>query len=392
MATLLLIIIYLSFISLGLPDSLLGSAWPAMHQDLSVGISTAGIISFIVVCGTIVSSYTSVRVIRRFGTGKVTLVSVAMTATALLGISFAPHVVFLCLLGIPLGLGAGAVDAALNNFVALHYKAKHMNWLHCFWGLGATAGPMIMALYLASKSGWRQGYLVISLIQISLTVILFASLRLWKPFEHEHERQGLQTKIMPLRQILGIKGAKSALAVFFFYCSLEGGAGLWSGTYLVSYRGLEADVAASWVSMFYFGITVGRFLSGFLAIKISNANMVKIGLCVCAVGVLLLLLPLPALFALAGLALLGLGCAPIFPAMIHETPTRFGKEISQSMIGLQMASAYMGSAMVPPLIGAISGVIGFGYLPIYFAALALVMALLSRNLRRIDKRRAAAHA
>ena len=389
MATLLLIIIYLSFISLGLPDSLLGSAWPAMHQDLSVGISTAGIISFIVVCGTIVSSYTSVRVIRRFGTGKVTLVSVAMTAIALLGISFAPHVVFLCLLGIPLGLGAGAVDAALNNFVALHYKAKHMNWLHCFWGLGATAGPMIMALYLASKSGWRQGYLVIALIQILLTVILFASLRLWKPFEHEQERLGQQTKIMPLRQILRIKGAKSALAVFFFYCSLEGGTGLWSGTYLVSYRGLEADVAASWVSMYYFGITVGRFLSGFLAIKISNANMVRIGLCICALGILLLLLPLPALFALAGLALLGLGCAPIFPAMIHETPTRFGKEISQSMIGLQMASAYMGSAMVPPLIGAISGVVGFGYLPIYFAALALVMALLSRNLRRIDKRRAA---
>lgn len=387
MATLLLGIVYISFISLGLPDSLLGVAWPVMHLDVGVDVSAGGLMAFIGASGTIVSSFFSARMIKRFGTGKVTFVSVTMTAVALLGISFAPHYVVLCLLGAPLGLGAGAVDAALNNFVALHYKAKHMNWLHCFWGIGATMGPMIMALFIGSQGGWRQGYLVISLIQIALVVTLFISLPLWKRFEASVQEVSAHIEHRPFSRIIRIKGVKPVMLVFFCYCGLEGAAGLWSGSYLVLGRGLDPSTAASWVSTFYLGITAGRLLSGFLAIKVSNIRLIVIGQIVCAIGLVLFILPMSPYFALAGLILLGLGCAPIFPSMLHETPARFGKPISQAMMGIQMASAYTGATLIPPVIGALFGRIGFGFLPGFMAMLLAVMSLMTQRTRRLSYKR-----
>lgn len=386
MAMLLLVIIYLSFISLGLPDTLLGAAWPVMHLNIGVSVSAGGLVAFIGSGGTIVSSFFSARLIKRFGTGKVIFISVLMTAAALLGFSIAPHYVLLCLLAVPLGLGAGAVDAALNNFVALHYKAKHMNWLHCFWGIGATAGPMIMALYLGSQSGWRQGYLLISLMQMALVVVLFISLPLWKRFEAGTQEMSANMEHKSFREITRIKGVKPVMLAFFFYCGLEGATGLWSGSYLVLSRGLDPATAASWVSTFFFGITAGRLLSGFLAIKISNTRLIIIGQIICVIGILLMILPMSDYFALAGLILLGLGCAPIFPSLIHETPVRFGKHISQAIIGIQMASAYTGSMLIPPLIGTLFGQIGFGFLPLFMAVALLVMSLMTHRTQRLTQK------
>ena len=358
MLTILLIIIYIAFISLGLPDAILGSAWPLMHTDLNVPISYAGIATMIVSGGTIISSFFSEKMIRKFGTGKVTTISVLLTATGLLGIYFAPSFIWICLLGIPLGIGAGAVDAALNNFVALHYEAKHMNWLHCFWGIGATSGPFIMSLFLLNQNGWRIGYATIGIIQAILVICLFISLPLWRQFETTQKVEEEDDNGIKIKSLLKIPGAKPTLIAFFCYCAVELTTGLWASSYLVVNDGLAVELAAKWASFYYLGITVGRFIAGFLTMKLTNTQMIRIGQTICIIGAILLVLPITSVFKLIGLIFIGLGCAPIYPAMLHETPNRFGKELSQRLMGIQMATAYVGSTLIPPLFGALSKVLG----------------------------------
>lgn len=370
--TALLVIIYAAFISLGLPDSLLGTAWPTLHTELGVPVSWAGLVSFIVIGGTIVSSYLSSRVIRRLGTGLTTVVSVAMTAAALLGIAVAPGFWAILLWAIPLGLGAGSVDAGLNNFVALHYQAKHMNWLHSFWGIGVTLSPLIMSWALA-HDGWRFGYSTVGLIQLGLVIVLFASLPLWRRATGQSAAES-GFKVLPLRELLRLPGAKPVLAAFFCYCAVEGTAGLWGGTFLVLARGVEPETAASWISLYYFGITLGRLLSGFLAMRISNRNLIRLGEALICAGVLLLLLPAGWALRL-GFIIIGLGCAPIFPALLHDTPVHFGADLSQAMMGVQMAFAYVGGMIMPPLFGYIGEHLTMGLLPLYLIALAVVMVV-----------------
>ncbi len=390
MITLILIIIYLAFISLGLPDSLLGSAWPVMQTDLSVGFSSAGIISMIICGGTIISSLFSGRLINRFGTGKVTFISVTMTALALLGFSVSPSFIWLCVMAIPLGLGAGSVDAALNNFVALHYKAKHMSWLHCFWGIGATSGPIIMSLFLANNSGWQKGYFTISLIQFFLVFVLFITLPLWKILENNDEEASNEEeknteKISPLK----IPGVKLALVSFVCYCATESTAGLWGSSYLVNYKGLSVDAAARGISLFYGGITLGRFLSGFLTMKFNNRILIRFGQVICITGAVCLLLPLPTYFSLVGLTLVGLGCAPIYPCMLHETPNRFGKSASQSIMGIQMAFAYIGSTFMPPILGFIASKTSIVIFPYFLLLFMLIMLIGSEKINIFIRKKGA---
>lgn len=380
MFSLLLALIYVSFISLGLPDSLLGSAWPQMQESLGVSLSLGGVISFLITASTILSSLMSHQVIQRFGTGAVTMCSVALTALALLGFSLSNSFFVLCLWAIPYGLGAGSVDAALNNFVALHCKAKHMSWLHCFWGIGATGGPYIMGLCLSRGMGWQAGYRTISFLQMALTLILLLSLPLWK--KQELPLSGGET-VRPQTpkwgKLLKRPGVKAALTAFFFYSALELTTGLWGSSYMVAVRGISAETAAKWISLFYLGITAGRFFSGFLTLRFSDDAMVRLGEGTAIVGILLMLLPLHNLFLCLGLILTGLGCAPIYPSLLHATPQRFGKSLSQSLMGTQMAISYLGSTTMPPVSGFLSEKISMGLYPILLLVFALCMTILTEK-------------
>ena len=380
MFSLLLALIYVSFISLGLPDSLLGSAWPQMQESLGVSLSLGGVISFLITASTILSSLMSHRVIQRFGTGGVTMCSVAMTALALLGFSLSDSFLVLCLWAIPYGLGAGSVDAALNNYVALHYKSWHMSWLHCFWGIGATGGPYIMGLCLSRGMGWQAGYRTISFLQMALTLILLLSLPLWK--KQEQPLSGGETVRPQTPQwgkLLKRPGVKAALTAFFFYSALELTTGLWGSSYMVAVRGISPETAAKWISLFYLGITAGRFFSGILTLRFSDDTMVHLGEGTAIVGIILLLLPLHNLFLCVGLILTGLGCAPIYPSLLHATPQRFGKSLSQSLMGTQMAISYLGSTTMPPVSGFLSEKISMGLYPVLLLVFALCMTILTEK-------------
>lgn len=392
--TILLIIIYMAFISLGLPDSLLGSAWPSMYPNMGVPISYAGIVAMIISGGTIVSSLLSDRVIRRFGTGLVTSVSVLMTALALLGFSVSNDFYELCLFGIPLGLGAGSIDAALNNFVALHYKAKHMSWLHCFWGVGAMTGPIIMSYFLERGVIFQMGYRTVAIIQIILTILLIITLPLWKKVsstnsEERHveecnEKEQRQ-KVISKKELLKLPGAKQALLAFFCYCAIEGTTGLWGSSFVTIVHGIPAETAAKWASLFYVGITFGRFLSGFITLKMNNRQMIYLGEALVAVGIIMIMLPLGQVTLIIGFVMTGIGCAPIFPSMLHETPVNFGAEYSQSIMGVQMACAYMGGTFMPPLFGVLASYIGYSFMPFYAGSILLLMVIAIKTLnRRVD--------
>lgn len=383
MFQLLLVIIYLAFISLGLPDSLLGSAWPAMYQEFSVPVSYAGGISMIIAVGTIISSLQSDRLTKRFGTGMVTAVSVLMTAAALFGFSVSHSYAALCLWAIPYGLGAGSVDASLNNYVALHYASRHMSWLHCMWGVGASLGPYIMGYALTGGQGWNMGYRYIAILQIILTALLLFSLPLW----NRQKADGQETsdgegsaQSLSLRQVVNIPGAKEVMVSFFCYCALEQTSGLWASSYLVLRQGLSAETAAGFASLFYVGITVGRALGGFLTVKLSDTQMIRLGQGIILAGVVFLLLPLGDGGALAGLILVGLGCAPIYPSIIHSTPAHFGADKSQAMIGVQMASAYVGTCVMPPIFGFIANHIGVFLFPVYLLAILVLMAAMHERM------------
>lgn len=377
MISLLLAIIYISFISLGLPDSLLGSAWPSMYGSLNVPVSYAGIISMIITGCTIISSLSNDRLVRKLGTGLVTAISVGMTAAALFGFSVSHSFIQLCIWAIPYGLGAGSVDAALNNFVALHYKARHMNWLHCFWGVGATIGPYIMGACL-TRSGWNSGYRIISFIQIVLTSLLLISLPLWKNKSDAPANVSLPAKAIQLSpiQLFSLPQAKQILAAFFCYCSLESTTGLWGAVYMVMKKGISNESAAKFIALFYLGITAGRFISGFLSVKISSKNMIRLGQIFAACGIVIIIISANQIATAAGFMIIGLGCAPIYPALLHQTPERFGANVSQSIMGMQMACAYIGSTFTPPVTGFIVSHISVSLYPLILLAIVALMAVL----------------
>ena len=381
MVHLLLAIIYIAFISLGLPDSLLGAAWPVMHEDLGAPLSYAGIISMIIAFGTVVSSLQSDRLTLWLGTGKVTVISVAMTATALLGFSASSEFWMLCLWAIPYGLGAGGVDAALNNYVALHYRSWHMSWLHCMWGVGAATGPYIMGMALEMGTGWPAGYHIIAVMQVVLTIILFASLPLWKERKDEVQADsGHKRKPLSLREIFRIPGAREILVAFFCYSAVEQTCGLWASSFLNLSKGISAEQAASFGAMFFIGITVGRAINGFLAMRMHDESMIRMGQVLILFGIVTVMLPAGDAVALAGLILIGLGCAPIYPCIIHSTPTHFGKDKSQAIIGVQMAAAYIGTMLMPPLFGILANHLSISLLPIYLLVLLAIMAFMHERL------------
>jgi len=386
---LLIIIIYISFISLGLPDSMLGTAWPTIRTDLSLPMAGAGLISMIISGGTIVSSMLSGRLINRLGTAKLTLISVFMTAMALLGFSFSKSYLWLCMMAISLGLGAGAVDAGLNNFVALHFSARHMSWLHCFWGVGATAGPVIMSAAISQTGLWRRGYLSVAVIQSCLFIILLVSLPIWRAFKDDFKDNGEENAAVEdeSRKLFKLPGIGTALVGFFCYSALEVAAGLWGASYLVQIKGISAEVAAGWISAYYLGITIGRFINGFITAKFSNPALIRGGQFIIGIGTLLLLFFNQTYINLAGLVLVGMGCAPIYPSMLHETPVRFGKNNSSRLMGIQMAFAYMGSTLMPPLLGLIMDALGIGLYPVFILALLIVMSISSEKVNRLMTRR-----
>lgn len=384
--TCLLAIIYLAFISLGLPDTMLGSAWPEMHLQLAVPVSYAGIISMLIATGTVIASLTSDLLTRRLGTGRVTALSVALTAAALLGFSLAPSFWVLCLIALPYGLGAGAVDVALNNYVAIHFHARHMSWLHCFWGIGATLGPYIMGACLTGGWGWHGGYRTVGLIQLALTACLFLTLPLWRGARTQVNGASVEQTPSPgALALLRLPGVKADLLALFAYQGLEQTIGLWAASFMVMARGISAQQAATWAALFYLGMTLGRLLSGFLTLRFTDQAMVRLGQGVTALGILLTVLPLGHLTLCAGLLCLGLGCAPIYPSLLHETPSNFGIALSQAVMGLLMACAYVGTTLLAPVFGLIAQNVSIRLFPAYLLLMLVIMTASCEVLNRKPK-------
>ncbi len=380
--TLLLIVTYIAFIGLGLPDAILGSAWPSMYDGMGVPAGYAGIVTMLAACSTIFSSLFCDKLISKFGTQYVTVVSVTITAAALAGISFSSEFYQLCVLAIPLGLGAGAVDAALNNFVANRYDAIHMNWLHSFWGVGAMTGPLIMSYFLTKGYMFQTGYRAVALIQLGIVLILLVSLPLWrKVLSHDITEKGtIKYKVISKKEILKLPGAKPALIAFLAYCSIEATTGLWASSYAVNVYGISAGTAARWGSLFYIGITAGRFLSGLVSLKFTNKQLITVGLLILGCGIILT--PMGEEFGMIGLVLTGVGCAPIYPSLLHETPNSFGAEYSQSIMGLQMAVAYVGSTFMPPIFGILATKIGYSIMPIFTGSILILMITMLVTMNR----------
>lgn len=379
MYTLLLLLIYLAFISLGLPDSLLGSAWPVIHQELQVPLSYAGAVTMIISFGTICSSLMSERLTKKLGVNIVTVCSVLLTTIALYGFSTASAFWMLCLWGIPYGLGAGAIDAALNNYVALHYNSRHMSWLHCFWGVGTIISPYIMS-YALTTSVWQNGYRMVSFLQMGITVILLVTLPVWKVNRKANEQKAEQAAVIGIRGALKIKGVPQLLLGFFSYCSLESTLLLWSSSYLVGAKGVTAQKAAAFASLFCIGITAGRFLSGFVTEKLGDYNLIRIGTGILLLGCIAMILPLKTdAAALGGLVVMGLGCAPVYPSIIHATPNNFGAQNSQAIIGIQMASAYVGSTFMPPVFGLIANHISVALMPFFVLFFIVLMYIMVKK-------------
>ncbi|MBM6387732.1 MAG: MFS transporter [Paenibacillus sp.] len=390
MATWFLIVIYLAFISLGLPDSLLGSAWPVIWPEIGSSVGSAGLISMIIAAGTIVSSLASGKMIQKMGTGNITLFSCLLTAMSLIGFSMAPSMIWFMILAVPLGLGAGAVDAALNHYVAANYQAHHMNWLHCFWGIGATMGPIIMAGYIADQNFWRGGYAAVGVIQFVLVIVLFITLPLWKRVAALRETapttmtdNGTKSEIRIPGNVLRLRGVKPTLLAFLLYCGVETTVGLWGASYLIGTKSISAEMAAGWISLYYGGITLGRFITGFISLRVHNRLLIRYGQWTTVLGGLLLLLPLPSSFSVAGFILIGLGLAPIYPGLLHETPARFGRENSVKLMGYQMAVAYSGTTLLPPLFGFLAAKTSTDSFPVVVLVLLILMLFSAETVNRI---------
>lgn len=384
MYSLLLALIYLAFISLGLPDSLLGSGWPVIHNDLNVPISFMGIVSMVISGGTIISSMLSDRLTRKLSTRIVTVSSVFLTVIALFGFSFSSQFWMLLVFAIPYGLGAGAIDAALNNYVALHYTSKHMSWLHCFWGVGTIVSPFVMS-YALTYSTWHSGYRIVAFIQLGIGLLLLATLPVWRA---SRQADGDSTKSIGLFGALKIRGVSYLLVGFFAYCAAEATAMYWASTYLVEVKGVTIDRAAGFASLFYIGLTVGRFLGGFIMNKLGDRKMIILGTCILSCGILSLLFPVEnSTVSLVGFIIIGFGCAPIYPCIIHSTPSNFGAENSGAIIGIQMASAYVGSTFIPPLFGLLGNLISFAILPVYLSVFIVIMISMTELTFKITSRK-----
>ena len=374
MTLLLLVIIYIAFIALGVPDSLIGSAWPAIYPDFDVPVGSVSFVTLLISGCTVISSMASTKVLQRFGTAKVTAVSTAMTAFALLGFSFAPNLIFMCLLAIPLGLGAGAIDAGLNNYIALHYHAKHMNFLHCFYGIGVSCSPYLMSLAL-SETGWRTGYRYAFAIQIFITLLLFLSFPLWKKQAQDEEEENASAVTMHFTQMLRTPSIRCVWLVHMTTNAIEYACGTWGATYLVQSKGFLPQEGAAALTLYYVGMAIGRFLSGLIADKIKTWRRIGIGVCIVACAVVIMLLPLPSVMSVAGLFLVGLGNGSIYPNLIHLTPHNFGKDLSQAVMGSQIAAAYIGVMLAPPLVALVSGIAGLHVFPIFLALLFAAMTV-----------------
>ena len=384
MYTLLLALIYIAFISLGLPDSLLGSGWPVMHISLNVPISFMGILSMIISGGTVIASLFSDRMTRKFGTRIVTVVSVFLTALALLGFSVSNHFWMMIVFSIPYGLGAGAIDAALNNYVALHYSSRHMSWLHCFWGVGTIVSPFVMSYSLANTA-WYMGYSLIGFIQLGIAILLLVTLPVWKVNRTITENTSQQKGLIG---VLKIKGVPFLLIGFFAYCAAEATAMNWASTYMTEVRNIAADTAAQFAALFYIGMTLGRFLGGFVMNKLGDRKMILLGTFVLFCGIIALLLPINTpVVPITGFIIIGLGCAPIYPCIIHSTPYNFGAENSGKIIGIQMASAYIGSTFMSPLFGFLGSHFNFNILPVFLAVFFLLMITMTETTFRITARK-----
>ena len=373
MYLLLLSVIYLAFISLGLPDSLLGAAWPTIRAEFDVPLSYMGFVSMIISGGTIISGLMSERVTRKFGTRAVTIVSVFLTAVALFGFSISTEFYQMCLWGIPYGLGAGAIDAALNNYVALHYSSRHMSWLHCFWGVGTIISPYIMS-YALTHYAWTDGYRMVSYLQLGIAAVLMFTIPLWKVNKPTALQQS-STRVLGIKGALKIKGVPYLLLGFFSYCAAEATTMLWASSYLEGTRGVSKDEAAALGSLFFIGITAGRFLSGFISDRLGDNRMIRIGTGIALCGVLLIVLPFK-ITSVIGFIIIGLGCAPVYPCIIHSTPKNFGAENSQGIIGIQMASAYVGSTFMPPLLGLIANNVSLTLMPLYLAFFLILLLIM----------------
>ena len=380
MYSFLLALIYIAFISLGLPDSLLGSGWPVMHTELGVPVSFMGIISMVISGGTIISSLLSDRLTRKLETKNVTVISVLLTVVALFGFSLSNRFWMLIVFAVPYGLGAGAIDAALNNYVALHYKAKHMSWLHCFWGVGTIVSPFIMG-YALTNHTWNGGYRIVGLIQLAISVLLIVTLPVWKVNKTTDEKVG---KSVGLIGALKIKGVPFLLIGFFSYCAAEATTMQWASTYFAEVKKIPAERAAALASLFYIGITAGRFISGFITDKLGDRKMILIGTAVLICGIIALLIPTDSyIAAFIAFLVIGFGCAPIYPCIIHSTPNNFGAENSGAIIGIQMASAYVGSTFIPPLFGLLGNSAGFEIMPIYILTFFILMITMTELTFRI---------
>ena len=386
MYSLLIAIIYLAFISLGLPDSLLGSAWPIMHQEIGVSISFMGVISMVISGSTIISSLFSNKLTCKFGTKWVTTASIFLSAIALMGFSLSNNIVMIILFAIPYGFGAGGIDAALNNYVALHYSSKHMSWLHCFWGVGTIISPFVMSYTLASSS-WNMGYRIISLIQLGIGLILLISIPIWKVNNSTFISKNEKSNNLGIINALKIKGVPSLLLGFFCYCATESTATSWACTYLVESNNIDEPTAAAFASSFFIGMTIGRFLGGFIMDKLGDRKMILLGTAILLIGVCFMIIPINNhIISLIGLIISGLGCAPIYPSIIHSTPSNFGAENSGAIIGIQMACAYLGSTFMAPLFGVIAKFIGFNLFPIYILIFAIVMIIMLEKTFKLTKK------
>ena len=385
----LLIIIYIAFIMLGLPN-VLGSAWPAMHEQLGVSMASAGIISMLLSGSTILAAFYCDKMTRRLGASKLTLISLAIIAISMIGFSMSPHFILLCLWSIPLGIGMGFIDATLNNVVALHYRAKHMNWLHAFWGVGAAIGPIIMSAFLFRQNSWEAGYLVIGLIQFVFIIVFVLTFKLWKQLQTSSaDFKEVQQEASPFTQLVRMPGVKQSLLLFFCYCAIEATVGLWASSYLVIDRRLAEETAALWTALYFGGITVGRFMAGFLTMKLSHKQLIQLGSGLIGLGIIILLLPVLENFLLIALFLIGFGCAPIFPSLMHETPNNFGAAYSQAIIGVQMAFAYMGSMLMPPLFGLIAVHTSYRLFPFYIGGFLILMIIMASLLYKKVQNKAA---
>ena len=393
MYLLLLAVIYLAFISLGLPDSLLGSGWPIMHSFFGVSLSSMGIVTMIISGCTIISSLMSERVTKRFGTSGVTLFCVTLTAVALMGFSVSTHFWMICLWGIPYGLGAGSIDAALNNYIAVHYSSKHMSWLHCFWGVGTIISPYVMSFALIHYN-WQTGYRIISVVQFIIAGIILFTLPLWKinkksspaELKNSDDTKDKDKKILGITGALKIKGVPCLLIGFMCYCSAESTCMYWIASYLIETKGVIKEDAAAFAALFFIGITAGRFLAGFISDILGDKKMIRLGTGIIVLGIVMIAIPgLPVIISLAGCVVIGVGCAPVYPCIIHSTPSNFGAENSQAIIGVQMASAYTGTTIMPPIVGAAAGILGMWILPVFLIIFVASMTIMIEKMNKNGK-------